>query len=200
MTDFSADLRARIASSNLTIGRVTGRTVIDFGRRFLIRQPDLRVVRPRDCLLEFRFVIWCGRGRGRPTPICPLSDAAHQPILWRELFSRCRQATIRRRRARWSRPFPNQPSQHHRREHKLHSRQRPDRGRDPAGHEMPAIVDEIDCTLPSSSPPRDGAVLDCSARPIGSPVPAREDWLGPAISVRPRNTSRRFARVRTTGH
>ena len=79
----TADLRERIAGSGLTLGRVTGRTVIDLGRRFTVRQPDVRVVRPRDLLvLEFRFVNLerSGARLVRADPARPAYlIAAHQP-------------------------------------------------------------------------------------------------------------------------
>lgn len=83
MASSIANLRESIASSRLTLGRVTGATVLDLGRRFTLRQPNLRVIRPRDLLvLEFRFVNLVRSGDrlvravgGRPAYLI----AAHQP-------------------------------------------------------------------------------------------------------------------------
>ncbi len=60
----SADLRAWIEGSALTFESVTGQTVVEIGRQFAIRLPDLHVVRPRDLLvLRFQFVNLVRSGR-----------------------------------------------------------------------------------------------------------------------------------------
>lgn len=78
-----ADLRAKIAASKLTLGRIDGRLAAELGRSFSIAMLPVSVVRARDLLvLEFRFVN-LRRAGGRLVRADPTRPAyliaAHQP-------------------------------------------------------------------------------------------------------------------------
>ena len=83
MAEAGTALRARIASTTLTLGRVTGNVAAQIGRHYGIRMLPIRAIRPQDLLvLEFQFVNMRRQGDRivRDDPAKPAYlIAVHQP-------------------------------------------------------------------------------------------------------------------------